>query len=367
LLLGFGLHLSWLLVAMVGCFYQIEPGRFGSVDTRGMGYRQIPCQAVDIWCRWDADFYLRIAAQGYGDSVGSLRAAFFPLYPACIRLLHQGLGIPWLWAGLGLANLFDGLAWLGLAAFFRLRLAPRQAQLAWLAFAIFPTRNFGFSIYSEGLFLLLSVGAFLAWEKRRFGLAGLCCALVSATRPQGICVGAALGLDALWAAFQARRQQQPVAVAPLFAAAAGLLGMGAYMVFLQQRFADPLAFLHLQQVWRRSLSLPWTTLLAHGEPLNHLVLWGAGLGWVQMLRRRAPVRDCAYVALSLLGPLLSGSVQSTPRFVGMLFPLFEAAGRVDGRRGNRFLARLGWRLYWPTAVIFCLIMAFKLGQGGRVV
>ncbi len=356
--LSLGVRLAWLAVAALGWHDQIEPGRFGHLDALGRGYRVTDWQALDIWCRWDAFFYQAIATEGYGSERLLLRGAFFPLFPLLAGSLARLLHIVPIWALLLLGNLCDVAAWGLLLRRWHRLLPPGWAVLGLLCFAAFPSRNFGFSAYSEGLFLLLSLLCWEAWECRAWTAAGLWAALLSATRPQGILLVAALGLDALVMGYKTRR------AAPLLAAALGCSGLLLYMVFLHQRFGDPLLFLHLQQQWRRSLSLPTTTLLAHGEPLNHLVLWAAGALWLAMLRQGAPRLACAYVGLSLLVPLLTGSVQSTPRFVGMLFPLWTFALRQAATASPT--ARR-WRFYLPVAVAFSLLMAFKLGQGGRVV
>jgi hypothetical protein len=131
------------------------------------------------------------------------------------------------------------------------------------------------------------------------------------------------------------------------------------MLFLWQRFGNPLAFAAVQKTWKRQVSWPTQTLLAHGEPLNHLALWGAlGLG-AAMLRARQPLRDTFYVIFCVAVPLLSGSVTSMPRFVGVLFPLFLFIGQAATPRQRRG--------YLVVAVIWSGIMAFKVGQGGRVI
>ena len=40
---------------------------------------------TDVWARWDSDFFLRIAQNGYDDA----SAAFHPLYPALIAALGR--------------------------------------------------------------------------------------------------------------------------------------------------------------------------------------------------------------------------------------------------------------------------------------
>ena len=48
--------------------------------------------AVDVWARWDSDWFLRIAENGY--SWPSSTPAFFPLYPLLVAVLGFVLAGP---------------------------------------------------------------------------------------------------------------------------------------------------------------------------------------------------------------------------------------------------------------------------------
>src|SRR5205085_6241939 len=138
--------------------------------------------------RWDAFWYLRIAEHGYQTHVEALRGArvFFPVYP----LLVGGAG--------GFAD--NGVALIGatvislVALAIGLRLLHRltaielgapvaDATVLLLAFA--PVAFFFSAPYTESVFLLASVGAFLAARRGRWALAGLAAAVASGTRSAG--------------------------------------------------------------------------------------------------------------------------------------------------------------------------------------
>jgi hypothetical protein len=358
--LALAVRLVWLGISHLGVSRQFPLERFNHVTPEGVGYDHTANQWLDVWTRWDGKFYLAIAREGYNDAAPEhLRAAFFPLYPLLIAGLSRLSGVWDVACGLLLNNLFDVLGWLLLARLAQRRLGPRAALAVVWAFAWFPTRNFGFSLYTEGLFLLLSVGAFYAYETRRWGAMAVACAAVSAVRPQGILVGLALMCDAAWGRFARRFDAPPRAgVAALLLAPTGLL---AYMAFLWQTFADPLYFLHIQRVWRRELAAPWRALLAHGEPHEHLVAVVALAMLVTMVRRRQPVRDWVYTGASLLVPLSTGVLTSVTRFVGVLFPLFVFGVMATPPRSWRA------RLFCGFVALYLGILAFKVGQGGKVI
>ncbi|MBE3074304.1 MAG: hypothetical protein IMZ75_05080, partial [Actinobacteria bacterium] len=133
----------------------------------------------DIWARWDAVWYLKIATDGY--SAGDNSTAFFPLYPfllAALKPLFLGNGI--------LAGMCISLA-ACLGAFYlfyrfvEIDFGGPVARRALLYLAIFPTSFFFQTIYSESLFLLLTVGCLYAARRQEFMIAGLAGALAVLT------------------------------------------------------------------------------------------------------------------------------------------------------------------------------------------
>lgn len=356
-LLAIVVRIAWLLVAHVGLAFMVAPGRFAHVDLWQRPYQCTAWQSIDMWVRWDAHFYTLIAQDGYGTDLAGLRAAFFPLYPLVVRALRAMWPMQTYVAALLVNNLCDVGAWYAFAHLARRRLGIVRGGWALLAFAAFPTRNFGFSAYTEGLFLLLCVLAYLAYERHHAWLCALTCALASATRPPGIFCGLALFADNLWqrhGGLVNGREALRLGLASC-AAPAGLL---LYMIFLQARFGDALAFLRLQAVWGRGWHGPWSTWLAHGEPLDHLAMWGAALGCALGMKRGVPLRDTLLIGCGIVVPMLSGRVVSMARFVGVLFPLFLlVAGSC---------AKARWR-YFGLAIGFSILMAFKVGQGAKVI
>jgi hypothetical protein len=147
--------------------------------------------------RWDAVWYLVIAHYGYRPSLGpftSPRTAFFPLYPLGLRGISE-LGVPPIAAGvaLSLAALAAALYWLHRLSTLELaRLAPHgdragdTARLAVLVMALAPMAFFFSAVYSESLYLALSVGVFWCARQGRWGWAGVLGALASATRSAGL-------------------------------------------------------------------------------------------------------------------------------------------------------------------------------------
>jgi hypothetical protein len=149
---------------------------------------------VNVWKRWDTDWYLKIAAFGYDPADGTV--SYWPLYPWLIRGLGALTG-NFLLSALLISN-FAALAVFIL--FFEVArvegLTSEQAGFAVLSLAFFPSAFFLFAAYTDALFLSFALGAWLAALRRYWFLAGLLGGFATLTRLQGALLMPVLGL--LW-------------------------------------------------------------------------------------------------------------------------------------------------------------------------
>jgi Mannosyltransferase (PIG-V) len=199
---------------------------------------------TDVWARWDSVWFLRIVEHGYG-SLSVSAAAFYPAYPASIGAVGRLLGGHYVTAGI-LVSLAAALgAFVLLYRLAESRLGAEGARRTVLYLALFPMAFFLQAVYSESLFLLLTVAAFLAAERGRFLGGGALAGLALLTRPAGFALLPALALIA-WRAPRRGRALASLAVAPaLFA---------LYPLYLWHAVGDPWAFLRAQDLWMRHLS-----------------------------------------------------------------------------------------------------------------
>jgi hypothetical protein len=350
--------------------------------TRGFG-RLGDLLAAPV-ARWDSAWYLVIAHYGYRPDLGvftASRTAFFPLYPLGIRSLSW-LGIAPIAAGvlLSVCALALALYWLHRLTALELRAwrgaagadgtsAARQTVLL-VAFA--PMAFFLSAVYSESLYLMLSVGLFWFARQGRWLQVGLLGALASATRSTGL----VLILPALliylygpredrapdrlevrrrWTArYRLRGDVLWLALLPL--------GAVAFAAALWLAGGDALAPFRSQQVWGRHFAGPylgiWDGLKAAFEGARQLLSFqshhvyfpaapgspsGAAAHNLVLLAflaaavpalvatfRRLPLAYGVYVlaalALPLSYPVSAEPLMSLPRFLLVLFPLSIAAG-----------------------------------------
>ncbi len=321
---------------------------------------------ADYWNRWDSQWYLHIATNGYSaaqDLHGHVSLAFFPLYPLA---LHLWLAL-WPWSPAAGALVLSNLCFLGAACTLYqlavLDFGQRWASRAVWLLALFPTGLFFFAGYSESIFLLCVLRCCYQLRVRQWWAAGLWGALAAATRPLGIIlIGPFLvswwqsggpGLPhhpkLLLKATLARVHRRPERVA---AGAIIPLGLLAYMAYLGLRFGNAFAFSSSQRSWHRGWALPWQTLeAAIVRPLTHVphfdgptihamsdTLWGLVFLAISILATRAlPRAYGVFLWLFWLGVLSTPALFdgapspliSLPRFLATTFPLiiFLAATR----------------------------------------
>ena len=287
--------------------------------------------AIDVWARWDSNWFIRIAEHGYSWPSGT--PAFFPLYPLLVAGLGQVLGGHILLAGV-VVSLAAGTAAFGLLYRLTLeRLGEETARRTMLFLAVAPTSLFFGAVYSESLFLLLTVAAFLAAERGRFWQAGAVAGLALLTRAAGVALLPAL-LVLAWRAPDRRRALAGLALAP----ALFLL----YPLLLAVWIGHPFAFREAERaLWGRRLSPagPLGGIIAavqHREVVDlgvaaALIVLGV-VAW-----RRIGAAYGLYTLVSVAIPLTFPSdrfpLWSMQRFAVVVFPAFMAlATIVRGRR-----------------------------------
>ena len=322
--------------------------------------------ATDVWARWDSRWFLQIAEDGYA-SDPSATPAFFPLYPSLVGALGRVLLGHFLVAGLLIA-LCCALG--AFALLYRLaeeKLGADGARRSVLYLAVFPMSLFLQAVYSESLFLLLAVAAFILAERGRWKGAAGATALALLARPQGFALLPALAL-------LGRRRRERGA---WWIAASPLAFLG-YPLLLWQQLGEPFAFLDAQGTWRRELS--WAGPLGgvwHGaraawagvrqivagpdariywpiedaEPLHAAAVNVSAFAFLILFAvltvvawRRLGAAYGVFCTASLAIPLSVPSERwpllSLPRFGLVIFPLFLALA-VLGRRPRAHAAIVG--------------------------
>jgi hypothetical protein len=334
----------------------LHPPVTGPEPPRDVGW------GFDVWARWDGGWFTGIARDGYTDP--RTTTAFFPAYPLLVRAAGWVAGGHYVLAGVIVSLLAAAAAFVVLHELARTLVGEGAALRSIVYLAVFPAALFLGAVYSESLYLLLSVAAFLAAERGRWALAGAAAGLAILTRPTGVMLLPALSVLA-WRASPRVGAFLRLAIALPIAA--------IWPIWLWATFGHPFEFLTAEKnTWQRHLSdagplggawdglvAGWKSVVQFTAGGNHFPgaddsLQAAGLnlealaaalfvivlGVVAWRRLGAAygVFVFASVALPLSSPTAIYPLLSMPRFVLGVFPVFIALGAVaTGPRATAFV------------------------------
>ncbi len=210
------------------------------------------------WVGWDSGWYKRIAEQGYSYTPGTQSSvAFFPLYPLAIRVF-MALGASVYSGGILVTLLCGPLAVVLFTAWARTRVDERTALQAGLLFALYPFSFYLYGVmYSDALFVLLVVSAFLLLEKGYLVPAVVLGAISTAARP--VAPAVVLGLLARRLEWKYARGERWTLqdFLPVFSG----LGFACYVLYLGQKFGVPFAFVETQGAPGWDQAPGWSTWL----------------------------------------------------------------------------------------------------------
>ncbi len=354
---------SRVLIWVVGCVayltYGVQVAARNAFDplhvTNSLGWLGNLLAAPAV--RWDSIWYLRIADHGYRIKQDT---GFFPLYPL---MAHVG---SWVTGSSILAGVLISMAatLVGLMIVHRLtelELGGVAASTTVKLIAFAPFAFYLSALYTEGLFLALSAGTFLAARRERWALAGILGGLAATVRVTGVLLIVPVVL--FYIASVRQRQGSPrlrelawtlliPAGLALFCAYTALRGFGfmasfnAQHSYWQHRFTGPVSGIWhgLEAAWHQLKAFVSGNLTANNRTpatLQVVVLIASIVGLVGVFRR-LPLAYGAYVLLGLLIPLSSPTIgdplRGLDRYASMMFPLFMWLGAwAAGRKVERGL------------------------------
>jgi len=327
------------------------------------------------WAHWDGSWFTNIARHGYSPT----RAAFFPLYPGAMRAVTVVVGRTSL-AGILVSTVCYAAALVILYRLVKEEFDARTALWTVVLLSFAPTSFFFQAVYSESLFLFLTVASFAAGRKGHWLLAGVAGLFAALTRSAGLVL--VVPLAWMWLEQRRGRAIALPGAAPrlplLTVRGAKVLslgwlllvpaGLGIYMTYTLVTFHNALLFIAAQHHWSRHFKLPGVAIVNgaaaavrsvkaiaarpdvfldvsrlsyHDEWLTMgnltaflALLFAAAL--LVVCWRRLPSSYTLLALVSLVLPLSyptrSTPLLSLPRFVLVDFPLFIALAVVLVKR-----------------------------------
>lgn len=320
--------------------------------TLGTEYKRLnTTYLLDMWYRWDAGFYTSIATHGYqwfNTQEPKADIAFLPLYPLTIRSMNFVSGCSEATCTVITGLIVSNAALLGsVYLLYNLIIEHTKDKIAYRAvwlLLLTPNSIFLSGIYTEALFLFLSLLVFWALKKEKFFVAVFAASFACITRT----VGLSLCLPLLVTAWKQPMRQRKIR---LVSAHIPLLVFGGYLAFTGFMTNDWLAYFHANaQIWERPLiHAPWEliTIYFSGESVS---LWGWKLSWIDLIFTITYVflaftvwikyHDLGFFGFALFAtliPIASGTLVAMPRYGAVIFPYYMVIAEWADRKWQQFI------------------------------
>lgn len=289
---------------------------------------------------FDGIHYLEIAKNGYTNNM-----RFMPLYPLLIRVAGTIIPfVPLYWNGFLISLFFFIGSFIYLNELFRLDYSNKQVRKAILFLFFLPTSFFFLSVYSESLFLFLTVASLYYARKGKWYLAVLLGFFSSLTRIVGFLIIVPLLMEYVL-------QHKKKNIKQLLALFAVPFGTVLYSIYNYVRWNNPLLFLQAHSQLsngRSSTSLIFfpQTLYRYFKILSTVSysLWEwkiallevvsfclAVIGLYILWKLKVRLSYLIYTMASLLVPASTGTFTGLPRYIIVLFPLFLVFSSIKNR------------------------------------
>ena len=289
-----------------------------------------PITWLAVWQRFDANWYISVAQDGYGGIPGDDH--FPPLFPVLIRILQPLFGSAFL-AGLFISQIATFLAIKLLYETFRDWSGSSLAQRSTLFLLSYPTSFFLFSVYTESLFLVAALLSLQQMRRHSWAWASFWAFCAVLTRLQG----AALIIPMIYLMWKDR----PFLLKPAHWFGLALPGLGGlFYLFLRSKQVTDGAIPFVEPEWHARLVPPWETylysvktLLSGSFAFVDFLNWAVVTLFIVLLLagwRKIPLEYNLYSAFSLLIMLIriveTQPLISMSRYSLTLFPSFFVLG-----------------------------------------
>lgn len=312
---------------------------------------------------FDGVHYLKIMQDGYKNIFSQ---AFFPLFPLLGRALTSiNVLIPksttldlnimvdpaYFYNSFILANGLFVLALYYLYRLFRLDYSEKTSYLSLLLLLVFPTSFYFGAIYTESLFLLLTVLCLYTLRKKNYLVAGIFAAFASSTRILGLALFVVLAIELL---SDLKTKKLILKSGDFIKSFAGVLlaplGTFVYMAYLKATTGDWFYFLTAQpsfgaersatpfillpqviyRYFKMFLTIPVGSL-QYLTLVNEFLMTLVPLTLLIIFIKKIRLSYWFFMLICLVVPTLTGTFSSMPRYALMSFLLFPLIVEKTGK------------------------------------
>ena len=332
----------------------------------------------DVLATWDGWWYLQVAEHGYSPALVRLDSdglftvqqnsvAFFPLYPALIRMVSESTGLGLYGSGILVSVVSSFVAAAGIYAVISLLAGARAGTVAAGLWAVAPGAGVEWAVYSESLFVAIAAWTCYAVMKGRWVTAGLLAFTAGLNRPTSAVLIGAVGLAALVTLARPASRREHGVRGPVYAMLVAPLGLLSYIAWVGWSTGEATAYFTLQREgWAHFFdygAYTWDVLrnLAVGrgdypfafstpDLLSLQLVLALPFLIALMLRKRPPLVLVAYTLATIVTVL--GTQQmfgNTMRYLLPAFPLLLAPAAALSR------------LKLPSLIVFFTTAAIASG------
>jgi len=229
----------------------------------------------------------------------------------------------------------------------------KKSFLAILYLLFSPWAFFFVAVYTESVFLLLTVLSFYFAKKNKWLSASISGGLAVICRLSGVFLFVAL----LAQYIISEKKQNKKNYKNIFWLALMPLSLLGFMSYLKARTGSFFSFLSNQTAYNRKFTMPWQTIWNELRVFwayikTEQIIEATIIFWVFLAlaisiyllikkRKEIGASYSIYCWLSILIPLFSGTTTSMGRYLLVLFPIFIAAALVENKRFKLIWLSLG--------------------------
>lgn len=294
---------------------------------------------LDLWGVWDSFWYMDIAQNGYsviGPIAGNptqTNLAFFPLYPMLMSLLGKVTGGEYFLAGIFISNVCLLLSCYILYKLVEMESDQKTALRSLKYFFLYPVAFILSGVFTESLYLFLTLLCFYMAKSQNYLLAGIAGAFLSATRTLGVLILLPLLFEYL-RSVEFKPSKIRLDSLLLMLVPVGLIG---YCLYNYHVTGDFFYFKTNQTAWGREIMNPIVALgtaiqqgITEADPkiLLEVCFCIAALLLLNVFYRKIGFSYWLFGMYSIVIPLATG-IDSIARFTLPIFPLFIVLAKLS--------------------------------------